>query len=88
MFDDFQESIRSIVFQPLDCHGRVEEGNTFLIEESYYFILFEAFVLCINEMVAVAEPDLPLDAPVVVDEIGVEKIHAPALLWRRETAKE
>jgi hypothetical protein len=39
-------------------------------------------------MVFVAEPDLPLDAPVVVDEVGVEKVHAPAFLGRWETAQE
>ena len=88
VLDDIQESIRGVVFQPLDCHSSIEEGNAFLVEESYDFILFEAFVLCVNEMVAVTEPYLALNAPVVVDEIGVEKVHAPTLLGRWETAQE
>ena len=86
MFYDFQESIRGVVLQSFDGCGCIEEGNAFLVEESHDFILFEAFMLCINEMVAVAKPDLALDAPVVVDEIGVEKVHAPALLRRWEAA--
>ena len=39
-------------------------------------------------MVLVAEPDLAFNAPVVVDEVGIEKVHAPTLLWRWETAEE
>ncbi len=39
-------------------------------------------------MVLITKPDLAFDSPVVVDEIGVEKVHAPTLLWRRETAEE
>ena len=39
-------------------------------------------------MVLVAKPNLTLNAPMVVDEVGVEKVHAPTLLWRRETAEE
>ena len=39
-------------------------------------------------MVLVAEPNLSFDAPMVVDKVGVEKVHAPTLLRRRETAEE
>ena len=39
-------------------------------------------------MVLVAEPDLAFNAPMVVDEVGVEKVHAPTLLGWRETAEE
>ena len=39
-------------------------------------------------MVLFAEPNLSLDAPVVVDEVGVEKVHAPTLFGRWETAEE
>ena len=88
MLDNFQKSIRSVVLQPLDRCGGIKKGNTLLVEESNDFILFEAFMLCINEMVAVAKPNLAFDTPMVVDEIGVEKVHAPTLFWRRETAEE
>ena len=88
MLNDFQKGIRSVVFQPFDGHGCIEESDAFLVKKSHDFIFFEAFMLCINEMAAVTKPDLALDTPVVVDEVGVEKVHAPTLLWRRETAQE
>ena len=45
-------------------------------------------MLQIDKMVLVVEPYRTLDTPVVVYEIRVEKVHAPALLRRRETAQE
>ena len=39
-------------------------------------------------MVLVTKPDLAFDAPMVIDKIGVEKVHTPALLWWRETAEK
>ena len=52
------------------------------------FINLEAFVVGIDEVIFVAEEDLSLDAPVIVDEVGIEKVDAPpfALWW--ETAEE
>ena len=88
MLNDFQKGIGSIVFQPFHSRGRVEEGNAFLVEKCNDFIHFEAFAFCVNEMVFVIEPDLAFNAPVVVDEIGIEKVHAPTLLGWWKTAKE
>ena len=39
-------------------------------------------------MILIAKSDLPFDTPMVVDEVGVEKVHGPALLGRRKTAEE
>jgi hypothetical protein len=86
MLNNFQKGIRSIVFQPIDRRSRIEKRYAFLVQKCNDFIHFEAFTLGINKVVLVAEPNLALDTPVVVDEVGVEKVHAPALFWRRETA--
>jgi hypothetical protein len=37
-------------------------------------------------MVLVAKEYLALDTPMVVDEIGIIKVHAPAFALRRKTA--
>jgi hypothetical protein len=40
-------------------------------------------------MIPVAKEHLALDAPMVVDEVGIEKVHAPALaLWREATQEQ
>jgi hypothetical protein len=39
-------------------------------------------------MVLVVKPDLAFNAPVVVDKVGVKKVHAPALFGRWKTAEE
>jgi hypothetical protein len=39
-------------------------------------------------MVAVVEEQLALNPPMVVDEVGVEEVHAPPLSGWRETAQE
>ena len=88
MLNDFQKGVRGVVFQPINCHGRVEKSDAFFVQKCHDFIHLEALVFGIHEMVLVAEPDLPFDAPMVVDEVGVEKVHAPTLLRRRETAEE
>ena len=88
MFHNLKEGIRCVVFQPIDCRSRIEKSDAFLVKESSDFVLFEAFMHCINEIILITKPNLSFDASVVVDEVGVEKVHAPALLRRRETAEE
>ena len=88
MLHNFQKGVRGIVFQPINCRSRIEKCYAFLVQKRNDFIHFEALVFGVHEMVLVAKPNLPFDAPVVVDEVGVEKVHAPALLWRRKTAEE
>jgi hypothetical protein len=39
-------------------------------------------------MISIAEEYLPLDSPVVIDKIRIEKIHTPSLALRRKTAQE
>ena len=44
--------------------------------------------LGVHEMVLVAEENKAFYAPMVVDEIGIVEVHAPALPLRRKTAQE
>jgi hypothetical protein len=37
-------------------------------------------------MVLIPKEYLPLNAPMVIDEVGIVKVHAPPLTLRRKTA--
>ena len=87
---DFQKSIRRIVFQAPDTYRRVEESQAMLLAECYNPLAVKHFsppdrgleAFCVSEM------DQALDAPEVIDKVGVEEIHRPALARRRETAEK
>ena len=84
----FQEFVRSIILQSFDGGGSVEEGDALVLAMGNDGIEAETFGLGIHKVIPVAKEDLPLDAPMVVDEIGVIEVHAPAFpLWRK-TAEE
>ena len=83
-----EELVGSIVLQTSDGGGGVEEGKAFLLTEGYNLVDFETFVLQIHEVVPVAKEYLALDAPMVVDEVGVVEIHAPTLTLGREATQE
>ena len=85
---DFEEFVGGIVLQAADGGGGVEEGEAFLLTEGYDVVYLEAFVLQIHEVVSVAKEYLSLDAPVVIDEVGVVEVHTPPLALWRETAQE
>ena len=86
--DDLEELVGSIVLQTSDGGGGVEEGKTLLLTEGNDFVDLESFVLQIHEVVPVAKEYLTLDAPMVVDEVGVIEIHAPTLTLGREAPQE
>ena len=88
MLQNLQEGVRGVVFQSIDRRCSIEQRYAFFVQKCHDFIHFEALALSVHKMVLVAKPDLSFDTPVVVDEIGVEKVHAPALLGWRETAEE
>jgi hypothetical protein len=59
------------------------------LTEGYNLVDLKAFGSEINEMILVAKEYLALDTPMVVDEVGIEKVHAPALaLWREATQEQ
>ena len=87
-FNNLEELIGSIVLQPTDSRGGIEESDTLLLAERNNLIYTEALGRQIHEMVPVTKEDLSLNAPVVVDPIRVEKVHTPPLSLRREAAKE
>lgn len=87
--DHFEKLVGGVVLQSSDGCGRVEEGDTLCLAVRYNLFQFEAFVLHIHEVVPVAKKDLSLNAPMVVDEIGVIEVHAPAFpLWWKTAEEE
>ena len=89
LFHHFEIFVGGIVLQSANGRGGVEEGDAFVLAKGYYLVYVEAFACRVDEMVAVAKEDLPFNAPVVVDEIGVIEIHAPPLsLWRKTAEKQ
>ena len=84
----FQEFVRSIILQSFDGGGSVEEGDAPVLAMGNDGIEAETLCFCIHKVVPVAKEDLPFNAPMVVDEVGVIEVHAPAFpLWRK-TAEE
>ena len=63
--------VRGIVLQAPHGCGGVEEGESFLLAETDDLVDLEPLGLGVHEVVPVAKEYLPLDAPVVVDEVGV-----------------
>lgn len=86
--DNLQELVRGIVLQAAYGGGSVVEAYALVHQEGDDEINAEGLCLGVHEMVLVAEENEALDAPVVVDEVGIVEVHAPALPLRRETAQE
>lgn len=86
--DNLQELVRGIVLQAAYGGGGVVEAYALVHQEGDDEVKAEGLCLCIHEMVLVAEENKALYAPVVVDEVGIVEVHAPALPLWRETAQE
>ena len=86
--DNLQELVRGIVLQAAYGGGGVVEANALVVKKGNDEVKAEGLCLGIHEMVLVAKENEALYAPVVVDEVGIVEVHAPALPLRRETAQE
>lgn len=86
--DNLQELVRGIVLQAAYGGGGVIETDALVHQEGDDEVKAEGLCLGVHEMVLVAKEDESLYAPVVVDEVGIVEVHAPALPLRRETAQE
>lgn len=84
----FEKFVGCVVFLSFDGGGGVEEGDALLLAMGDDVIEAEAFGVGVHKVILVAEEDLSLDAPVVVDKIGVEEVDAPPFALWRETAEE
>jgi len=87
-FYNLEELVGGIVLQTSHSCGGVEEGQSLLLTEGNDVVDEKPLVDGIDEMVLVAEMDLTLDAPVVVDEVGVKEVHGPPLALWGKTAQE
>jgi len=88
LLDHFEELVRGIVLLSVDGGGGVEEGDALLLAMGDDVVETETFGIGVHEMMLVAEEDLSLDAPVVVDEVGVIEVDAPPFALWREAAEE
>ena len=86
--DNLQELVRGIVLQAAYGGGGVIEADALVHQEGDDKVKAEGLCLGVHKMVLVAKENEALYAPVVVDEIGIVEVHAPALPLRRETAQE
>lgn len=86
--DNLQELVRGIVLQAAYGGGGVVEAYALVLQEGDDEVKAEGLCLGVHEMVLVAKENKSLYAPVVVDEVGIVEVHAPALPLWRETAQE
>ena len=86
--DNLQELVRGIVLQAAYGGGGVVEADALVHQEGDDEVKAEGLCLGVHEMVLVAKENESLYAPVVVYEVGIVEVHAPALPLRRETAQE
>ena len=84
---DFQKLVGGVVLQSADGCGGVVKGDAFLGEEGDEPFLVEGFLAGDEEVFLVLEEEEAEDAPHVVLQVGVEEIHAPAFLLRREASQ-
>lgn len=87
-FDHFQKLVGCIILQPSDSSRGVEECKSSILAKGHNLIESETFGLEIHEMIPVAKKHLPLNPPMVIDEIRVIEIHAPTFSLRWEAAQE
>ena len=86
--DDAEEIVGSVVLQADNGLGRVVECQSLPAAELLDPRAVEALLAGDGEVILVARRKEAPDAPEVVGPIGVEKVHAPPLSWRREAAQE
>ena len=86
--DNLQELVRGIVLQAAYGGGGVVEADALVVKKGDDEVKAEGLCLGVHEMVLVAKENEALYAPVVVDEVGIVEVHAPALPLRRKTAQE
>lgn len=86
--DNLQELVRGIVLQAAYGGRSVVEAYALVHQEGNDEVKAEGLCLGVHEMVLVAEENKAFYAPMVVDEIGIVEVHAPALPLRRKTAQE
>ena len=82
-----EELVRRIARKAAYLRCRIVEAYAMLRTKSHHAITVEAVLAPHNEAVAVAIKDRSHDAPHVVVEIGVEKLHRPPSPLGRETAE-
>ena len=87
-FHHLEELIGCIVHQATNGGRGIEEGDALVLAKADYLVDLETFSFYIYEMVAISEKHFALDAPMVVDEVGVIEIDAPAFALRRKAAQE
>lgn len=87
-FHHLEKLIGGIIHEATNGGRGIKEGDALVLAEADYLVDLEPFSLDIYEMVAISEKHLPFDAPMVVDEVGVIEIDAPAFALGREAAQE
>lgn len=86
--DNLQELVRGIVLQASHGGGGVVEAYALVHQEGDDEVQTEGLCRSIHKMVLVTKEDEALYAPMVVDEVGIVEVHAPAFPLRRETAQK
>lgn len=86
--DNLKELVRSIVLQASHGGGGVVEAYALVHQKGDDKVQAECLCRGINEMVLVTKENQALYAPMVVDEVGIVEVHAPAFPLRREAAQE
>lgn len=86
--DNLQELVRGIVLQTANGGGGVVEAYALVHQEGDDKVQAEGLCRGVHEMVLVTKENEALYAPMVVDEVGIVEVHAPALPLRRKTAQE
>lgn len=86
--DNLEELIRSIVTQSLDGRRGIEEADALLLTMCYDLGQPEALVSLIDKVHLVAKEDLSLDAPMIVNVVGIIEIYTPTFALWREAAQE
>ena len=87
--NNLEKFVRSIILQSTNRRGCVVKADAFLFKKWYDTFKTKRLFFCIHEIILVVKEDNSLYAPVVVDEVGIVEVHAPALpLWRETAQKE
>lgn len=86
--NNLQELVRGIVLQASHGGGGVVEAYALVHQEGDDKVQAECLCRSVHEMVLVTKENEALYAPMVVDEVGIVEVHAPAFPLRRETAQE
>ena len=90
MPDDFKIFVGGVLFESSDCLAGVVVANAVLFHKVDYLCIFECLVGRVDKIVFVFVKNQTHNAPMVVDEVGVEeiKVFCPFLALRWKTAKK